>query len=295
MKRGRAIYLAAAGWLVLISAAASFGQITGCYSRGVQVTEREEASPKFGGKCSVITLSNGTLAIRLNRTAAGWIDRVKYQEGSAGETLSSDIYMMIRTNCGSMYEYHSAVQAVGFRMEERPASVACVVEQRWPMINIVKTIEFFDDPSYCRLRYDVAAEREFYCDSVGLYVVATREMDAFFYPDHGAVVSRRHARLRRQWFNFNRNDRQRWLAFQDYQSGYGLTLAGPNMLSWIEYPDLMGVAENPGGGYFLACFKKWRGQNIRKGDRTIMELFLFGFRGAAVEKSSTFYNTMIPY
>lgn len=243
-----------------------------------------------------ISIENNQIEIGTSKRArgVGHINKLKYKQGSI-ENLIPDLYFWVgEEGAKSTYEYHNTVKVKDISIEERANSIACIIEQSWPRVEIKKTVEFFDDKPYIHLRYELKVTKDFKSKGVAVHLMISKKMDSSYYPESDKVISRAHSLANKQkWSGFSFSAKERWLAFQNQESKEGFAIIGADAKNWSEYSGRISGGESPKGGYSL-MFKKWDNQELRKGNKVSFDFFLFVFKGDAVEKTKEIFNLLCP-
>lgn len=241
------------------------GKIAGKYGRS-EVRVRT-ATGKFGNY-SEINLSNQLIELGMNEKVSGWINCFRYIPGSL-KNLIPDLYLQIN----GIYEYHNTVKLRKVTVKEKPDGIICIINQLWPEVNIVKTIELFDDKPYVYLRYDAEVVADFKSKWFMVHLLTNKKMDSIYY---NAIFKKHFFPDKQKWFGIPKTD-ERWIIFQDSKTGEGFAVISPDAKKWAEYPSRFLGCEFPQGGYSLS-FKKWMNQELKKGDKISFNFFLYVFK-----------------
>ena len=221
---------------------------------GDLAVSQESGKLSFKTPAFLVTLDPGR-NYALSRVAAGGSERLR------AVYLSDSV-----TN-----EYYALHLVRHLTLEERDGSIAFLVEEKWPGIRFVRTIEFYGKAPYFKLSYDVEAVADFSCRRLLLNLIFPPALKLIAW--RPGNETRYYKWSRPAWFNLERPDLFRCLTYLDADGRNGFAVIGADETSWRELPGKLLSSAGKSGGFTLEL-NKWVKTDVRSGDRIAFDLLL---------------------
>lgn len=157
--------------------------------------------------------------------------------------------------------------------ELRDDGLFFAVEERFPLVKARRIVECYEGASYIKMTCELEALEDFKSSQAVMNFTFTAGLIA---QGRDPKVKYKKWTKANDWFNLDRPDDPRLLSFLDAEGKNGIALIGPDKTSWEELPGRL--LSSSSGKETAPCFGtglvKWRGAEIRKGDKVSFEVFL---------------------
>jgi len=191
----------------------------------------------------------------------------------------------------STNEYYSQIIKSEPSAEDAGGKFVVKINETWPALNLIKTIEFYGNEPYIHLRYDIEISKDFNAKRLALILKSGISTNILCYHNKTRAVFRKLSK-KGKWFSFPKDNEKRWVGFYSEKNSAGFSIVGADAANWKEYSSRpLGVELGSGGfGFGLELYTGKR--ELRKGDKLYFDIFLYIFDEKPVEKTSNFLNVL---
>jgi len=178
-----------------------------------------------------------------------------------------------KTESANEYYGRSTIKSA-CRVETNGERTYGIINEKWPTLDVTKTIVFFGDKPYFQVKYKVEVTRDCKAERLTLIVGATGDNNLLCFPDDGKA-SYKQGQPGEHWFTVPRDDSARWLSFISEKRGQAFSVIGADAFGWGELPPRLLCVNKKDGGFNVELIKKQKGGDLRAGDRFYFDLFIY--------------------